>query len=103
MSTSAPTSPFLFVMGSAGYGPAPRPGALVAALPVQEVGAAMVVPSSLALLRETFPDPAARARAIALWSVSGSVDERRGHSAAGSSPSKDSGHRHRRGPRLLER
>lgn len=54
-------------MASAVCGMAPNLGVLVAARLVQGVGAAMVVPSSLALLREVFPDPAARARAIALW------------------------------------
>lgn len=49
----------LFVAASAACGPAPDLGVLVAARLVQGVGAAMVVPSSLALLRETFPDPAA--------------------------------------------
>ncbi|MGW2288098.1 MFS transporter [Streptomyces phaeochromogenes] len=94
----------LLVVGSARYGPEPSPGALVAALLAERVGAAMVVPSSLALLRETFPGPATRARAIALWGVSSSADERRGHSAAAcSSPSSGSVHRHQRGPRLLER
>lgn len=47
----------LFVVASAVCGMAPDLGVLVAARLVQGVGAAMVVPSSLALLREVFPDP----------------------------------------------
>ncbi|MFE2038665.1 MFS transporter [Streptomyces scopuliridis] len=73
----------LFVAASAACGMAPSLGVLVAARLVQGVGAAMVVPSSLALLREIFPDPAARARAIALWGVSGSVGSAAGPVAGG--------------------
>ncbi|MFE3142555.1 MFS transporter [Streptomyces scopuliridis] len=73
----------LFVAASAACGMAPSLGVLVAARLVQGVGAAMVVPSSLALLREIFPDPAARARAIALWGVSGSAGSAAGPVAGG--------------------
>ncbi|MHA5053221.1 MFS transporter [Streptomyces sp. SD15] len=73
----------LFVVASAVCGLAPNLGVLVAARLVQGVGAAMVVPSSLALLREAFPDPAARAKAIALWGVSGSVGAAAGPVAGG--------------------
>ncbi|KPH97137.1 major facilitator superfamily MFS_1 [Actinobacteria bacterium OK074] len=73
----------LFVLASALCGAAPGLGVLVAARLVQGVGAAMVVPASLALLRETFPDPAERARAISLWGVSGSVGAAAGPVAGG--------------------
>ncbi|MDT0549992.1 MULTISPECIES: MFS transporter [unclassified Streptomyces] len=73
----------LFVAASAVCGIAPNLGVLVAARLVQGTGAAMVVPASLALLRETFPDPAARAKAIALWGVSGSVGAAAGPVAGG--------------------
>jgi MFS family permease len=73
----------LFVVASAACGTAPDPGVLVAARLVQAVGAAMVVPSSLALLREIFPDPAEGARAIALWGVSGCVGAAAGPVAGG--------------------
>ena len=73
----------LFVVASAVCGIAPNLGVLVVARLVQGAGAAMVVPSSLALLRETFPDPAARAKAIALWGVSGSVGAAAGPVAGG--------------------
>jgi DHA2 family methylenomycin A resistance protein-like MFS transporter len=72
-----------FVLASAVCGAAPNLGVLVAARLVQGVGAAMVVPASLALLRETFPDPAERAKAIALWGVSGSVGAAAGPVAGG--------------------
>ncbi|MEU9286590.1 MFS transporter [Streptomyces sp. NPDC048275] len=73
----------LFVVASAVCGIAPNLGVLVAARLVQGAGAALVVPSSLALLRETFPDPAARAKAIALWGVGGSVGAAAGPVAGG--------------------
>ncbi|WP_243983248.1 MFS transporter [Streptomyces sp. NEAU-YJ-81] len=73
----------LFVAASAVCAMAPNLGILVAARLVQGAGAAVVVPSSLALLRETFPDPAARAKAIALWGVGGSVGAAAGPVAGG--------------------
>ncbi|MER5913939.1 MFS transporter [Streptomyces sp. NPDC001982] len=73
----------LFVAASAICAMAPNLGVLVAARLVQGAGAAVVVPSSLALLRETFPDPAARAKAIALWGVGGSVGAAAGPVAGG--------------------
>ncbi|MGW4909151.1 MFS transporter [Streptomyces sp. NPDC004270] len=73
----------LFVAASAICAMAPNLGVLVAARLVQGAGAALVVPSSLALLRETFPDPAARAKAIALWGVGGSVGAAAGPVAGG--------------------
>ncbi|MFC9506236.1 MFS transporter [Streptomyces sp. NPDC057002] len=73
----------LFVAASLVCGLAPNLGVLVAARLVQGVGAAMVLPSSLALLRETFPDPAERARAIALWGAAGAVGAAAGPVAGG--------------------
>ncbi len=73
----------LFVAASLVCGLAPDLGVLVAARLVQGVGAAMVLPSSLALLRETFPDPAERARAIALWGAAGAVGAAAGPVAGG--------------------
>jgi DHA2 family methylenomycin A resistance protein-like MFS transporter len=69
----------LFVAASAGCGIAPTLGVLVAARLAQGAGAAVVAPTSMALIREGFAEPAARARAVALWAVGGSV-------AAGSGP-----------------
>ncbi|MEV0623667.1 MFS transporter [Nonomuraea sp. NPDC050404] len=73
----------LFLLASAACGLAPDLGVLVAARLAQGAGAAMILPSSLALLREAFPDSAPRARAIALWGVSGSVGSAAGPVAGG--------------------
>jgi EmrB/QacA subfamily drug resistance transporter len=43
-------------------------GELVAARMLQGVGAALLTPGSLSIIRNTFPDPRERARAIGLWS-----------------------------------
>ncbi|WP_415760533.1 MFS transporter [Pseudomonas sp. LT1P18] len=40
---------------------------LIAARAIQGIGAALMLPSSMALLVEAFPDPKARAKAVALW------------------------------------
>jgi DHA2 family methylenomycin A resistance protein-like MFS transporter len=62
-----------FVVASAACGLAPSIGALVAARLAQGAAAAMILPSSLALIRERYPGAAERARAIALWSVGAGV------------------------------
>lgn len=72
-----------FVLASAGCGLAPSLGALIAARLVQGAGAALMMPSSLALIREAFPDEAARGRAIALWTIGGSVAASAGPVAGG--------------------
>src|SRR5262245_5537320 len=56
----------LFMAASAACGLAPSVGVLVAARAVQAVGAALLVPTSLALLLPAFP-PQRRATATALW------------------------------------
>jgi DHA2 family methylenomycin A resistance protein-like MFS transporter len=61
----------LFALASAACGLAPSTGALVAARFAQGLGAALLVPCSLALLRHTYTDPVARARAIAVWAGAG--------------------------------
>ncbi len=63
----------VFVAASAACGLAPALGVLVAARLVQGAGAAVVLPSSLALLREAFPDQARRAGAVSIWAVGGAV------------------------------
>jgi DHA2 family methylenomycin A resistance protein-like MFS transporter len=57
----------VFLFASAGCGLAPDVAVLVVARLVQGVGAALTVPSSLALLRASFPDVSDRARAIGAW------------------------------------
>ena len=63
----------VFVAASAAGGLAPALGVLIAARLVQGAGAAVVLPASLALLREAFPDQAERARAVSIWAVGGAV------------------------------
>src|SRR5207247_6266658 len=62
-----------FVLASAACGLAPGLGVLVAARLVQGAAAAVMMPASLALVRQGFPDQAKRARAIAIWTVGGAV------------------------------
>ncbi|GAA2107131.1 MFS transporter [Kitasatospora saccharophila] len=58
----------LFTLGSAAAALAGGTGALVAARMLQGVGAALLTPGSLAILRHVFTDEKERARAIGLWS-----------------------------------
>jgi MFS transporter, DHA2 family, methylenomycin A resistance protein len=63
----------VFVAASAACGLAPSLGLLITARLIQGAGAALVTPTSLALIRETYHDPRQRARAIAYWAMGGSV------------------------------
>ncbi|MET7361333.1 MFS transporter [Streptomyces sp. NPDC005562] len=63
----------LFAVASAACGLAPGLAVLVAARLVQGAAAAVMMPASLALVRQGFPEQAERARAIALWTVGGAV------------------------------
>jgi DHA2 family methylenomycin A resistance protein-like MFS transporter len=63
----------VFVLASAGCGLAPGLGVLISARMLQGTGAALMMPSSLTLIREAFPDQVERGRAIALWTIGGSV------------------------------
>jgi DHA2 family methylenomycin A resistance protein-like MFS transporter len=64
----------LFAIASVACGIAPGTGTLIAARALQGVGAAFVVPCSLAPLTHACgDDDAARARAISLWTAAGSV------------------------------
>jgi MFS transporter, DHA2 family, methylenomycin A resistance protein len=69
----------VFVVASAACGLAPNLGVLVAARLVQGAGAAVMMPSSLTLIREAYPDPVRRGRAIGVWTIAGAV-------AAGAGP-----------------
>jgi EmrB/QacA subfamily drug resistance transporter len=57
----------LFTLASAACGLAPSPAALIAGRAVQGIGAAFLVPGSLAIISATF-DGADRAKAIGTWS-----------------------------------
>ncbi|MFJ4624580.1 MFS transporter [Streptomyces sp. NPDC088812] len=63
----------VFTAASLACGVAPSLEALTAARVVQGSAAAVMVPTSLALIRHALPDPEARARGIALWTVGGAV------------------------------
>ncbi|MBD3924464.1 MFS transporter [Nocardioides cavernae] len=63
----------IFVLASVACGFAPSLPALVAARVAQGVGAALITPTSLALVREAYEDSRQRARAIAYWALGGSV------------------------------
>jgi MFS transporter, DHA2 family, methylenomycin A resistance protein len=73
----------LFVAASAACGLAPSLGVLVAARLVQGAGAAVTMPASLALVRQAYPDPVKRARAIAVWAMGGAVASAAGTVAGG--------------------
>ena len=63
----------IFTVTSAACARAPTTTALVAARCVQGAGAAIMLPASMALVREAFPDPGRRARALGVWAVGGAV------------------------------
>ncbi len=57
----------VFTLASAACAAAPSVAVLIGARIAQGLGAALLVPSSLALLRGIYRDPAARARAVGAW------------------------------------
>ncbi|WP_116138633.1 MFS transporter [Trinickia diaoshuihuensis] len=64
----------LFALASLACGVAPNAAALVAARAIQGISAAAMLPNSLALLnRACRHDPHLRARAVGLWTASGSI------------------------------
>ena len=63
----------LFVIASAACGLAPSLGALVVARFIQGAAAAVMMPSSMALIGQAYVDPVARARAVAVWAMGGAV------------------------------
>jgi DHA2 family methylenomycin A resistance protein-like MFS transporter len=63
----------VFAAASAGCGLAPGLPVLIAARVVQGGAAAVMLPSALALVRQAFTEPAARARAVAVWSAGGAA------------------------------
>src|SRR5256885_6313422 len=67
----------LFVVASVACGVAPTVEWLIIARVIQGAAAAVMMPSSMALIGQAYPDPVQRARAVALWAMGG----------AGASPS----------------
>jgi DHA2 family methylenomycin A resistance protein-like MFS transporter len=57
----------IFGAASAACGLAAGPGTLIAARAAQGVGAALLLPGSLAVITEAFPGRAARAKALGIW------------------------------------
>jgi DHA2 family methylenomycin A resistance protein-like MFS transporter len=63
----------LFGIASLGCAAAPSVGALVACRAVQGVGAALMLPGTLAVISRAYPDERERARAIGVWAGVGSA------------------------------
>ncbi|VWC58520.1 MFS transporter [Burkholderia lata] len=63
----------IFTLASIGCGMAHSMGALIAWRLVQGIGASLLVPNSLAVLRLAFDDAAARSRAIGWWGAGGGI------------------------------
>ncbi|MER5217142.1 MFS transporter [Streptomyces sp. NPDC002838] len=63
----------MFALASAACGLAPNLPTLIGARVVQGAAAAVVLPASLALVRQAYTDPARRARAVAAWAAGGSA------------------------------
>ncbi|WP_321792706.1 MFS transporter [Burkholderia pyrrocinia] len=63
----------IFALASAACGVAPTLKILVAARFVQGVGAAVMMPSSMSLIRQGYTDPVQRGHAVALWAMGGAV------------------------------
>jgi DHA2 family methylenomycin A resistance protein-like MFS transporter len=72
-----------FTLSSIICGLAPNLGLLIGARGLQGVTAAVMLPSSLALVRQSFPDAAARARGIAIWTAAGGAAVAAGPVAGG--------------------
>jgi DHA2 family methylenomycin A resistance protein-like MFS transporter len=68
----------VFTVMSAACGLAPGLGALVGARFAQGAAAAVMLPSSLALVRQAYPEARARGRALALWTMGGAVSSAAG-------------------------
>ncbi|CAB3883882.1 MULTISPECIES: MFS transporter [Achromobacter] len=63
----------VFVVTSMACGWAPTLTVLIAARLAQGAGAAAMMPASMALIRQAYPDPSRRGHAVALWAMGGSV------------------------------
>ncbi|WP_321792525.1 MFS transporter [Burkholderia pyrrocinia] len=63
----------IFMMASAACGFAPSLSVLIVARFAQGVGAAVMMPSSMSLIRQSYTDPVQRGHAVALWAMGGAV------------------------------
>jgi MFS transporter, DHA2 family, methylenomycin A resistance protein len=63
----------IFTLGSAICTASPDIGLLITGRIIQGVGATSLIPGSLSILTQAFPDPARRARMIGLWSGFGAL------------------------------
>jgi EmrB/QacA subfamily drug resistance transporter len=63
----------LFVVASMACGLAPSMGALVAARFLQGSAAAVIMPSSMALVGQAYPEPVRRAWAVGMWALGGGI------------------------------
>lgn len=63
----------VFLIASIACAIAPTIGLLIAARALQGAGAAVMLPASMALIREAFPDTRERAHALGIWAVGGAV------------------------------
>ncbi len=73
----------LFVLASFACGLAPALSVLIVGRIIQGFGAALITPTSLALIREAYDDEVARGRAIAYWALGGSIAAAAGPVAGG--------------------
>lgn len=62
----------LFVLASLACAVAPTPGTLIAARTIKGIGAAIMVPQSLALIARAYP-PSERGRAIGIWAAASAL------------------------------
>jgi DHA2 family methylenomycin A resistance protein-like MFS transporter len=63
----------LFLLASVACALAPTSGILIAARALQGGAASVMLPASMALIRQAFPDPRRRAHALGIWAVGGAV------------------------------
>lgn len=63
----------VFGAASAGCALAPTPGLLVAARAAQGIGAALLLPGSIAAIADAYPDRAAQAKALGVWAAVSSL------------------------------
>ncbi|GAB90640.1 MFS transporter [Gordonia rhizosphera] len=73
----------LFAVASFACGAAPTLPVLIGMRFVQGAAAALIVPASLTLVSETYPDPRRRSRAVGMWAMGGAVASTAGPVAGG--------------------